>query len=138
MNKRNAVALVLIIASLVCLYPGLTKPIIQINIGAQLPLIGEFTLFERTQSVVESIQSLFETDNDLVAWLILIFSIIVPITKAVILLAVLAFKKLPGRKAPLSFCRVNRKVVNGRCVCCGYFTGFLGHRRKRKHSGRTL
>tara|TARA_R110001592_G_scaffold204977_1_gene455329 strand:- start:2786 stop:3289 length:504 start_codon:yes stop_codon:yes gene_type:complete len=125
MNKRNAVALVLIIISLVCLYPGLTKPIIQINIGAQLPLIGEFKLFERTQSVVESIQSLFETKNDLVAWLILIFSIIVPITKAVILLVVLAFRKLPGRKALYRFVGLIGKWSMADVFVVGILLAFL-------------
>ncbi|MGW8123792.1 paraquat-inducible protein A [Roseivirga echinicomitans] len=125
MNKRNAIAFVLIIVSLACLYPGLTKPIIQINIGAQLPLIGEFKLFERTQSIVESIQSLFETNNDLVAWLILIFSIIVPIVKAIILLSVLAFKNLPGRKALYRFVGLIGKWSMADVFVVGILLAFL-------------
>ena len=125
MNKRNAIALVLILISLVCLYPGLTLPIIKINIGAKLPMIGEFTLFERTQSVVESIQSLFETDNNLVAWLILLFSIAVPILKAVILLLVLAFKNLPGRKALYRFVGLIGKWSMADVFVVGVLLAFL-------------
>ena len=125
MNKKNALALILIIVSLICLYPGLTLPIIKIHIGAQLPMIGEFTLFERTQSVIESIQSLFETNNNLVAWLILIFSVVVPILKATILLLVLAFKNLPGRKALYRFVGMIGKWSMADVFVVGILLAFL-------------
>jgi len=92
MNTRNIIALVLIIISLICLYPGLTLPIINISIGTSIPLLGEIELYDRTQSVISGIQLLYEYDNDLVASLILLFSVIVPVLKAVLLGLVLAFR----------------------------------------------
>lgn len=86
---RNIVALVLIIASLICLYPGLNYPMLNIYVGTKLPLLGELQLYNETQSVMGSIRSLFASGNMLVAWLILLFSVIVPILKATILLLVL-------------------------------------------------
>ena len=100
MNKRNIAALILIIISLGCLYPGLTKPILNIHIGAQIPLLGEFELFDRTQSVISGIRLLYDFDNNLVATLILLFSVVVPVLKAVILFLVLALKN--GQVNPLT------------------------------------
>ena len=97
MSTRNIIALILILVSLVCLYPGLTVKMFSIKIGTTLPVIGQLTLHETTQSVIQSIKTLHENDNSLVAFLILFFSVTVPVLKALILLAVLFIKKLPGR-----------------------------------------
>lgn len=94
MSIRNIIAFILIIISLLCLYPGLTTPIISLKIGANLPLVGELTVHETTQSILNTIQTLHENDNTLVAFLILLFSVIVPILKAVILLLVLFVKRM--------------------------------------------
>ncbi|OEK04149.1 paraquat-inducible protein A [Roseivirga misakiensis] len=93
MNTRNIIAFILIVGSLICLYPGLTEPMLSIRVAAKIPLIGDFELFERTQSVIEVIRDLFKNKNNLVATLILLFSVIIPILKAVLLLVVLAAKK---------------------------------------------
>jgi uncharacterized paraquat-inducible protein A len=97
MTPRNIAALILILISLVCLYPGLTFPILSIYVGAKLPLIGEIGLHDSTQSIMKTIRTLWENENNLVANLILLFSVIVPIIKAVILLIVLLFKRIKNR-----------------------------------------
>ncbi len=97
MSTRNIIAFVLIIISLICLYPGLMTPIISLKIGANLPLVGELVVHETVQSIIDTIKTLYENDNTLVAGLILLFSVIVPILKAVILLMVLFVKKMGMR-----------------------------------------
>ena len=97
MSTRNILAFILIIISLICLYPGLTEPILSIKIGANLPLVGELVVHETTQSILNTIQTLHENDNTLVAFLILLFSVMVPILKAVILLLVLFVKNMGKR-----------------------------------------
>ena len=97
MESRNIIALILIIVSLVCLYPGLTFPILSIHIGAKLPLLGEIGLHDSTQSIMKTIRTLHKNDNSLVAGLILLFSVIIPILKASILLIVLFFKRIKYR-----------------------------------------
>lgn len=98
MNIRNIIAFVLIIVSLICLFPGLTEPMLSIRVAAKIPLLGDFELFERTQSIIEVIRSLYDYNNNLVATLILLFSVIIPILKAVLLLVILAAKKWRFRK----------------------------------------
>ena len=94
MSHRNIVAFVLTIISLCLLYPGLFSPILMLEISFKVPVIGtQITLFERTQSVVESIKTLYEEANWLVGTLILVFSIVVPITKAIILMFVFFMKE---------------------------------------------
>ena len=125
MNKRNVVALSLIVISLICLYPGLTKPILNIHIGAQIPLLGEFELFDRTQSVMSGIRLLYEFDNNLVASLILLFSVIVPILKAVILFIVLAFKNWRFRTQAYNFVAVIGKWSMADVFVVGVFLAYL-------------
>jgi len=93
MSTRNIIAFILILASLVCLYPGLTTPMLSLKIGANLPLVGELTVHETTQTILNTVQTLHENDNSIVAGFIFLFSVIIPILKAVILLLVLFVKK---------------------------------------------
>lgn len=94
MSKRNLCALILILASLVCLYPGLMFDMLTIQVDAVLPLIGAVEIYDATQSIMQTIENLFDTQNYLVAWLILLFSVIVPIAKVLMLLAVLFLKQV--------------------------------------------
>jgi len=97
MSKRNIIALILIIVSLICLYPGLTKPIMSLKVSTEIPLLGNVVLQETTQSVVSTIRTLWEQNNKLVSILILLFSIVVPVTKALSQLAILFIKPLKNK-----------------------------------------
>lgn len=125
MNIRNIIAFTLIIASLVCLFPGLTEPMLSIRIAAQIPLLGEIELFERTQSILEAIRALYDYDNNLVATLILLFSVIIPILKALLLLIVLAFKKWRYRKNTYRFVSAIGKWSMADVFVVGVFLAYL-------------
>ena len=85
MLKRNIASIVVTVLSLCLLYPGLSSPILQIVISAELPIIGKTTFYEQTQSILETVDTLYSTNNQLVAMLIFLFSVIVPVTKAMIM-----------------------------------------------------
>lgn len=89
-TPRNILALACILLSLAMLYPGLTQPMMNLTIEASLPLLGKMEFYNKTQSIMESITSLFESGNRLVAILILLFSVIIPVLKAIFLLLALA------------------------------------------------
>ncbi|MCV9385471.1 paraquat-inducible protein A [Reichenbachiella ulvae] len=93
MRSRNIAALVLTIVSLAILYPGLTLPMLRITVAADLPILGRTTFFEQTQSILETIDTLYSNNNKFVGILILLFSIIIPIAKGVSMMAVLLVKK---------------------------------------------
>ncbi|MBX2847842.1 MAG: paraquat-inducible protein A [Acidiferrobacterales bacterium] len=103
MSKRNICALILILASLGCLYPGLMSAMLTLKVGTVLPLIGQLELYEATQSIIQTIQTLFQNQNYLVAWLILLFSVVVPLLKIGLLLLVLVVKDFSGRTQVLKF-----------------------------------
>ena len=109
MSTRNIIAFILILISLFCLYPGLTTPMLSLKIGANLPLVGELTVHETTQTILNTVQTLHENDNSVVASFIFLFSVIIPIIKAVILLLVLFVKQLRMRSTLHKFVAVISK-----------------------------
>jgi uncharacterized paraquat-inducible protein A len=125
MKTRNIIAFILIIISLICLYPGLTLPILSIKIGAKLPLVGELVVHEAIQSIINTITTLHENDNSLVAFLILLFSVIVPILKALILLIVLFFKNIKQRLALHKFVAIISKWSMADVFVVGVFLAYL-------------
>jgi len=125
MSTRNLCALVLILASLVCLYPGLMFAMLTIKVGTVLPLVGNLELYEATQSIIQTIDNLFFNKNYLVAWLILLFSVVVPILKAVMLLLVLLFKHYHWRKPMFQFVSVIGKWSMADVFVVSIFMAYL-------------
>ena len=125
MSKRNACALILILASLACLYPGLMFPMLTIKVGTVLPLIGALELYEATQSIVQTIENLFANKNHLVAWLILIFSVVIPILKVAILLIVLLFRNNQWREPFFNFVAVIGKWSMADVFVVSIFMAYL-------------
>ena len=85
--KRVIVLLTLINFAL--LIPGVIQPIYSIDITSTVDAgIAQFEgqVFQRTRSILGAVQELAESGDYLVSFLILFFSIIVPLTKGVMLL----------------------------------------------------
>jgi paraquat-inducible protein A len=96
MTRRNQLALGLSLLSLALLWPGLTEPVLTIR--ATIEMFGvERELTNETRSVVGAIRSLHDSGNDFVAGLILLFSVLVPLTKAMLALPIL-FGGAAGRE----------------------------------------
>lgn len=85
MSPRNSFAITLIITSLALLYPGVTQPLLQITVSANIPILGTLQFYNETQSIYQSIVALWQHNNVLVAILILVFSIVIPVVKALLL-----------------------------------------------------
>lgn len=125
MSKRNICALGFILASLLCLYPGLMFAMLTIKVGKVVPFLGQLDLYEATQSIIQTIESLFIDQNYLVAWLILIFSVVVPVVKVVLLLVVLLFKDLRARASLLKFVSVIGKWSMADVFVVSVFMAYL-------------
>jgi uncharacterized paraquat-inducible protein A len=86
-TPRNRLALALSLLSLALLWPGLVQPVLTIK--ATMELFGNVReLSNETRSVIGAVQSLHAGGNNFVAGLILLFSILVPITKALLLVPI--------------------------------------------------
>lgn len=125
MLKRNIAALILTIVSLSLLYPGLTKPILQIVISAELPIIGKTTFYEQTQSILQTVETLYKTNNKFVAILIFLFSVVIPVTKGVIILSVLLVKKFALKAKLYRFVFIIGKWSMADVFVVGVFMAFL-------------
>ena len=128
MSKRNIIALIIIIISLIFLIPGLWLPILSLEIGADIPLMGRFELYNETQSILTTIQRLHEDGSTFVAILILLFSVIVPVAKAVVLMIALLAKNLRSRAAMHKFVGIIGKWSMADVVVVGVFLSFLATR----------
>ena len=128
MKPRNIIALILILISLTCLFPGLFYPMLTIKVGADLPIVGTLTLHETTQSILNTIQTLHENDNSLVAGLILLFSVLVPLLKAILLMIVLFFKNVGSRAKLYKFVALIGKWSMADVFVVGVLLGFLATR----------
>jgi paraquat-inducible protein A len=91
MTNRNRFAILLALISLGLLWPGLTQP--ALTIKATMEMFGTTReLTNETRSVVGAIQSLRASGNLFVAGLILLFSVLVPVIKAALLLPIFAMR----------------------------------------------
>ena len=94
--KIAIVALTLVNFAL--LVPGVTLPIYSVTIttlveATIIPDPVEVTVYEQTRSILGTVQELWRSADYLVSFLILLFSIVVPVTKGAMLLASLAVKR---------------------------------------------
>ncbi len=128
MSIRNIIALLLIIASLVCLYPGLVKPILSINIGVDLPIVGSLQLHDTKQSIIDTIRTLHRGNNTFVAILILFFSVVIPVVKALLLLLALFIKKQGVRSKLHKFVSLIGKWSMADVFVVGVMIAFLATR----------
>lgn len=92
MSNRNRLAFVLTVVSLLLLIPGLRQPMMTIT--ASIELMGASReIFRQTQSILQAVQSLVKSGNLFVAGLILLFSVTVPLLKAIAFFVILTLKR---------------------------------------------
>lgn len=124
MRPRNIISLLLIVISFTLLIPGLTKPLI--TISAFFELLGNRTeLFSQTRSIVQTVQSLHESGDDFVAGLILLFSVIIPVGKGLLLITVILLKNVTARLRIFKFVGAISKWSMADVFVVGVFVAFL-------------
>lgn len=124
MSRRNLLAVLLTIISLVLLLPGLTRPVLTIT--ASVTIMGTTReVFRQTQSIVEAVRSLHNSGNSFVAGLILLFSILVPFTKAVLLGVILLLRRQHSGYRLYRFVRSISKWSMADVFAVGVFIAYL-------------
>lgn len=79
------IGLLLTLASFFLLYPGITEPIMTIK--ASVNMFGfKSTIFEETRSILETVESLQEAGYAAVGFMVVTFSVIIPVTKGLIII----------------------------------------------------
>ena len=124
MTKRNVLALVLSIISLVLLWPGLTQP--ALTIKATMEFLGSTReLTNETRSVVGAARKLHDTGNNFVAGLILLFSILIPFIKAALIIPIFAMRGTPAADRIYRFVRAISKWAMADVFAVGMLIAFL-------------
>ncbi|HET8707395.1 MAG TPA: paraquat-inducible protein A [Pseudomonadales bacterium] len=85
MGRANVIGFTLIFVSLGLLLPGLTRPVMTLIVKVEFLGLSSEIVHEQ-RSIVGSIKHLYETGNAPVAALILLFGVLIPIAKAILLL----------------------------------------------------
>ena len=124
MKPRNLIAFALIIVSFILLVPGLTYDLITIRASIEVFGVTQ-EIFEQTRSILQTIESLHDSGNDFVAFLILLFSVLVPFIKGILLLVVLGIKKAQARFNLYVFVRSISKWSMADVFVVGVFTAYL-------------
>jgi paraquat-inducible protein A len=102
MTSRNKLAILLSLISLALLWPGLVEPVLTIK--ATMEMFGqERVLSNETRSVIGAIRSLHQSGNDFVAGLILLFSVLVPLIKATLLVPLVTMRASSRRDSLYRF-----------------------------------
>jgi paraquat-inducible protein A len=87
-RDQRTTTLALLYISFVCLIFGLIAPILRIITYKDIPLLG-YTVFQfQSKAIFTSIQELFTSNNRIVALLILLFSVLIPIAKTIVMAAI--------------------------------------------------
>ena len=124
MKTRNLIALILILLSFVLLIPGLAWPLITIR--ASFGFMGNtIEVFNQTRSILQSIKDLHESNNDFVAALILLFSVIVPFVKGAMLGVAALVKDSTRRYQLYAFVRSISKWAMADVFAMGVYVAFL-------------
>lgn len=97
MTKRNKLALFITVISLVCFFPGIFLPMITIDLQSTIDSnIANLTIpiLNKSSSILQTVVDLWDQKIYLVSFLIFAFSIVVPLTKAALLIYAILSPKL--------------------------------------------
>ena len=81
LTPRNAISFILLITSFILLIFGVTQPMLEISAEH-----AGRELFSYKQSIMEAVETLYQGKNYLVAFLILFFSVMIPVFKGAVIL----------------------------------------------------
>jgi len=86
MIDRNFFIIYLALTSMIALVFALLSPLVTMMVYQSLPILGEVTLSFESKSILTTIEKLFHQKNYLISFLVLLFSILIPFFKSVVLL----------------------------------------------------
>ena len=119
-TTRNTVSFILLLVSFVLLVFGVTQPMLEISAEH-----AGRELFSYKQSIMEAVETLYEGQNYLVAFLILFFSVMIPVLKGIVILWVFFFGALPQKEAAHNFIFTIGKWSMADVFAVGVFIAYL-------------
>lgn len=87
-RRLNDLAIGMLVISTACLWIGLTIPILTIESSQVLPVLGKTIFQYESRGILGSIKTLFSNGNAFLAYLLLLFSVILPFAKTLSLIVI--------------------------------------------------
>jgi len=130
----------LTLVNFLLLVPGVTLPIYSVTITTEveasiIPDTVEVTVYEQTRSIVGTVRELWQSGDHLVSFLILLFSIVVPVAKGGMLLASLSGVSDAARRRLVSFVDLIGKWSMADVFVVAVFLAFLATRNQAQTNG---
>jgi len=97
-TNYDDLALCLLLVSAICLWVGLTVPILTIESSKELPLLGKTIFQYESKGIIGSIKKLLANGNTFLAYLLLLFSVILPFAKTLTLVLINLVKNFKYRQ----------------------------------------
>ncbi len=120
-NTRNTISFILLIASFILLYFGVTEPMMKIS----AEYAGQ-EVFKYKQSILEAVDTLYEGGYLLVAFLILFFSVMIPVFKGIVILWVFFFGEVNNKSSAHNFIFSIGRWSMADVFAVGVFIAYLG------------
>lgn len=101
MPIRNIVALILTLVSFGLLIPGLIKPILHLSADATVASqMADFhtTVINKSRSIIGTAKDLYQLNHFLVAALIVVFCIVIPVAKGILLCIGVSYRRPKVRR----------------------------------------
>ncbi len=92
-RQLSDLAIGMLLVSTVCLWVGLTTPILTIESSQVLPVLGKTVFQYESRGIIGSIKTLFANGNPFLAYLLLAFSVILPFAKTLSLIVISLLRK---------------------------------------------
>jgi paraquat-inducible protein A len=129
----KAAVAALTLVNFLLLIPGVTLPIYSVTITTEveayiIPDPVQVTVYEQTRSILGTVRELWQSGDYLVSFLILLFSIVVPVTKGGMLLASLAAASDAMKRRLVSFVDLIGKWSMADVFVVAVFLAFLATR----------
>ena len=90
---RDFLIIYIALAGLVSLVFALISPLIMMIVYQSFPILGEVTLSFESKSIISTIEKMYHDSNYILAGLVLLFSIMIPLLKSLVLLLYGFFKE---------------------------------------------
>ena len=120
-NFRNTLSFILLLISFVLLFFGVTEPMMTIS----AEYAGQ-EVFKYKQSILQAVETLYEEGFYLVSFLILFFSVMIPVLKGVVILWVFFFGEVSDKTSAHNFIfRIGRWSMAD-VFAVGAFIAYLG------------
>ena len=124
-RRRSVLITAVLVMSLVALIAGLSAPAMAMIASKEIPALGEVTLYFESRGVFATVRELLGSDGGyLIGVPLLLFSVLIPITKTLTMMVAVLSRGQVGRGAMALVHRIGKWSMADVCVV-GWLLGFM-------------